>query len=66
MISCTNLDKRQATYNELIIEVQKEANGSFMPNTPFMKTTLKSLVEKNFIEPSPDSTESAPIYLYIA
>jgi len=57
---------RQATYNELLIEVQKEANGSFMPNTPFMKATLKSLIEKNFIEPSSDSTESAPAYLYIA
>jgi len=37
-----------------------------MPNTPFMKATLKSLIEKNFIEPSSDSTESAPAYLYIA
>ena len=57
---------RQATYNELLIEVQKEAKGSFMPTTPFMKTTLKSLLEKNFIETSPDSTDDAPIYLYIA
>lgn len=57
---------RKATFAELYRDVQRESSGSFTPNVAFMHTTITCLIEKSFIEKANDSTDDAPIYLYIA
>ena len=54
---------KQATFNELVTQINIEAGRRFQPTIPMIKKSIESLLEKSFIELGDGSTDT---YLYDA